>query len=531
MGNDPKSERIKELELQVVDLKQANTEKCELIAAAEMAVQKKDAVLEECKSIIMQQERVLRKITSTPNPYATVISKVVPSTENGEHKLVIYSQSQYMEVSVPGKTPEEVKDFFEKVRKGTVLKMAMETMQPFEIVPSHESLGPIVTVRKVLDGYTEIEDGEKGGIRVVLSGDHKMEVGDRVVLDHHGLIVAKNLGKENKRFTVQSDVKVALADIGGYDDVKDMIIDMIEKPFRHPEIYAKYGKGAPKGVLLYGPPGNGKTMFAKAISNLVATIYKGPEIKDEDLVDAFLHMKGPEALSKWVGEAESTIRGVFERARAHKKRTGFPSVIFIDEAESIVGKRGSGVSSDMEKTIVPTFLSEMDGLESSSAIVILATNRPDMLDPAVIREGRIDRKIRIGRPTKEAAANIWRVHLSRKPAAEGNSVESLSELGSVTMHSDERPLYQIERKSGDKTVVTLGHIASGAMIASLVEEATSFAINRDIEQGVFTGITPENIISAVDRMYRDHRFISHKEEIEDLTADWKSDVKGITKVK
>lgn len=524
MANDPKTERIKELEIEVAELKTNLTEKCEALTSAEKAIESKNLTLAESALHIQKMTAFLRKLTSTPNPYATVISKVEPTKEGDEHKLVIYSQSQYMEVSVPGKTPEEAKDFFGKVRRGTVLKMAMETMQPFDIVPIHESLGPIVTVRKVLDGYVEIEDGEKGGVKVVLSGEHKTEVGDRVVLDHHGLIVAKNLGKEEKRFVLQNTTNVRWEDIGGLDEVRQTITDMIEKPIRHPEIYAKYRKSPPKGILLYGPPGNGKTLIAKGIATSIANIFGA------DASTGFLHVKGPEILSKWVGEAEATIRSIFERCRAHKKEHGYPATVFIDEADAILGKRGTGVSSDMEKTIVPMFLSEMDGLDDSAAIIVLATNRPDILDPAVIREGRVDRKLKVGRPNKEAAASIWKIHISKKPAAEGTSVEALAALGATELYSESRPLYEIERKSGPKVTVTLGHVVNGAMIASIVEDAASMAINNDIEKGSFTGVTPDNVVAAVNRLYADHRHISHKDEIEDLTANWKSDVKSVVKI-
>jgi proteasome-associated ATPase len=521
---DPKGDRIKELEIEAVTLKERLTEKCAALTSSEKAIEEKNLALTESAVYIRKLKMFVDKLTSAPNPYATVISKIEPAKEGEDHKLVIFTQSQYMEVNVPGKTNEEVKDFFEKVRRGTVLKMAMETMQPFAIVPAHESLGPIVTVRKVLDGYVEIEDGEKGGVKVVLSGEHKLETGDRVVLDHHGLIVAKNLGKEEKRFVLQNTTNVRWEDIGGLDEVRQTITDMIEKPIRYPEIYAKYRKNPPKGILLYGPPGNGKTLIAKGIATSIAQIFGA------DASTGFLHVKGPEILSKWVGEAEATIRSIFERCRAHKKEHGYPATVFIDEADAILGKRGTGVSSDMEKTIVPMFLAEMDGLDDSAAIIILATNRPDILDPAVIREGRVDRKIKIGRPNKDAAASIWKIHISKKPAAEGQTVEALAMLGASELYSENRPLYEIERKSGGKVTVTLGHVVNGAMIASIVEDAASMAINHDIEKGVFTGVRPENVVSAIDRLYADHRHVSHKDEIEDLTANWKSDVKSVTKI-
>lgn len=521
---DPKTERIKELETQLAEAKVSLTEKCEALTSAEKAIETKNLALEESGHHIRKMTMLLQRLTSTPTPYATVISKIAPVKEGEDHRLVIFSQSQYMEVNVPGKTPEEVADFFGKISRGTVLKMAMETMQPFAIVPVHESLGHVVTVRKVLDGYVEVEDGEKGGVKVVLSGDHKLDTGDRVVLDTHGLIVAKNLGKEEKRFVLQNTTNVRWADIGGLDEVRKEILDKIEKPLRHPEIFKKYNKGTPKGLLFYGPPGNGKTLLAKGIATTIAEIFGA------DASTGFMHVKGPEILSKWVGEAEATIRSIFERARAHKKETGYPATIFIDEADAILGKRGSGVSSDMEKTIVPMFLSEMDGLDDSAAIIILATNRPDILDPAVIREGRIDRKIKIPRPNKEAAAAIWKIHISKKPAAEGSSPETLAALGTTELYSENRPLYEIERKSGGKVTVTLGHVVNGAMIASVVEEAANLAITRDIEKESFTGVTPENVVSAIESLYHDHRHVSHKEEIEDLTANWKSDVKSVVKI-
>lgn len=521
---DPKTERIKELETQLAEANANLTQKCESLVSAEKAIETKNLALEESGLHIRKMTMLLQKLTSTPTPYATVISKIAPAKEGEDHKLVIFSQSQYMEVNVPGRTSEEVQDFFGKISRGTVLKMAMETMQPFAIVPVHESLGHVVTVRKVLDGYVEVEDGEKGGVKVVLAGDHKLDTGDRVVLDTHGLIVAKNLGKEEKRFVLQNTTNVRWADIGGLDEVRKEVLDKIEKPLRHPEIFKKYNKGTPKGLLFYGPPGCGKTLIAKGIATTIAEIFGA------DASTGFMHVKGPEILSKWVGEAEATIRSIFERARAHKKETGYPATIFIDEADAILGKRGTGVSSDMEKTIVPMFLSEMDGLDDSAAIVILATNRPDILDPAVIREGRIDRKIKIPRPNKDAAAAIWKIHLSKKPAVEGQSSEALAALGAAELYSENRALYEIERKSGTKVTVTLGHVVNGAMIASVVEEAANLAINRDIEKGTFTGVTPENVVSAIDRLYHDHRHVSHKDEIEDMTANWKSDVKNVVKI-
>lgn len=522
---DPKTRRIKELEGKLADLEHELCEANESIASLKQLVASKDAALIDARNTILKQDALLRKLTSAPNPYATVISKVAPRAEKEEPRLVIYSGSKYMEVSVPGGDPETVKEYFEKIRRGTVLKMTFETMQPIEIVPFHESLGPISAVRKVLpDGYAEVEDST-GVTKLVLTGDHKLETGDRVVLDDHGLIVTKNLGKEDQRFSVTQASTISWGDIGGLEDAKAALIDMIEMPFRHPEIYKKYSKSPPKGILFYGPPGCGKTLLGKATASALARIH------GKEAGTGFLYVKGPEILSKWVGESEATIRSLFERSRAHKRSHGYPAVLFIDEADSILAKRGTGISSDMEKTIVPQFLAEMDGLEESAAIVILATNRPDILDPAVIREGRVDRKIKVGRPTRGMTAEIFKIHISKKPLAEGHSCEELAQIGTESLFSNDRSLYHIELHSGQQAVVTLGHIASGALIASIVEEAASIALHRDVTAGAFKGLTPDTITGAVDRLYREHKSISHKSEIEDLTSDWESDVKSITKIK
>jgi len=173
----------------------------------------------------------------------------------------------------------------------------------------------------------------------------------------------------------------------------------------------------------------------------------------------------------------------------------------------------------------------MDGLDDSGAIVVLATNRPDMLDPAVIREGRVDRKIRVGRPHPKHAHEIFQIHLKKKPLAEGVILEELAKVGASQLFDTNQALYEIEKKNGEKVTVTIGHVASGSMIATLVDKATSYALKRDIKGGTFKGVDPDNLVSAVKELLAEHRGMYHKDELDDLTADIKKDVKEIHKVK
>lgn len=471
------------------------------------------ATLTEASEVMESMQAQLAQLMSGPNPWVTVIRKfVIEETP----KALIHVDGKLLEVTLPAKDAEGV-------MVGSMMKLSIKTMQPISIVNNPDPLGNVVSVRRVVDeSYSEIE-GEKGHT-LVYNGNQKPEVGDRVVLDPSGHVIVKNLGKEDDQFTFCEETSITWDDIGGLTDAKEALKDSIELPFLHPEIYKQYGKRLPKGVGLYGPPGCGKTLLGKAAATSIAQIH-GKKVST-----AFNYVKGPEILSKWVGVAEGTIRSIFEKCRAHKKANGYPAVVFIDEADSILAKRGSGISSDIEKTIVPMFLSEMDGLEDSSAFIILATNRPDILDPAVIREGRIDRMVKVGRPDAQMAKEIFSIHLEKKPLAEGGTREDYAQIVSEDLYSEKRALYSIERKSGEPVHFTLGNVTSGAMIAGIVDEAVSTALKRDLRSGVCKGVQKEDLVASVDRSYSSYKNMSHKDELDAFTAEWKADVKSIKRV-
>jgi proteasome-associated ATPase len=329
---------------------------------------------------------------------------------------------------------------------------------------------------------------------VVLNGRSIVEKGDRVVLDTSGSVILQNLGKDDERFRFTAETNVSWDDIGGLVEAKQQMIEVIELPHRNPELYEFYGKKPVKGVLLYGSPGCGKTMLGKATAT------------------------------------EATIRQLFERARKHKAEFGYPAVIFIDEADAILGKRGTGISSDIERTIVPMFLTEMDGLEDSGAVVILATNRPDVLDPAVVRDGRIDRKIKITRPDRSGAVDIFELNLNGMPLNNGYSVKELAETGADQLFSKERVLYHVRLKGDNRMDLTLGQICNGGMIAGIVDQATSTAMHRDIETGEPQGLRKEDIIGAVDAVFCQNLGLNHTDELTDFTHDFREDVVGIRRL-
>ncbi len=411
------------------------------------------------------------------------------------------------------------------IKPGDTVAVVLETMQIVDVAET-QCGGDIGYVRRVIDEtFSEVD--YQSSVRVVFNGKFdKLEKGDRVVLDGAAIVITRNLGKDDERFSFTAETNVTWNEIGGLVEAKRQMIEAVELPHRNPEIFRFYKKKPVKGVLLYGPPGCGKTMLGKATATALADIYKG-----KTKSSGFIYVKGPEILDRFVGVAEATIRQIFARARKHKETHGYPAVVFIDEADAILAKRGSGISSDIERTIVPMFLTEMDGLEDSGALVILATNRCDILDPAVVRDGRIDRKIKIDRPTAENAADIFRLNLKQVPLSQGSTHEELAKLGSTELFAARRALYQIRTNSKGILNFTLGQVVNGGMIVSIVDQATSLALHRDLSAKQQQGLCKDDLVAAVDAVERQNRDLNHADDLAEFVHDFREDVLGIQKLR
>jgi proteasome-associated ATPase len=426
---------------------------------------------------------------------------------------------QYLELLIP---------YGKQVRAGDTVALTTKTMQIIDVV-EQISIGETTTVRQVIDESASEVDWQ-GASRVVVHGTSigKLQKGDRVVLDSTGSVVVRNLGKEEERFNLEIETKVSWDDIGGLEEAKQQMIEVIEMPHRHPDLYRFYGKKPIKGVLLYGPPGCGKTMLAKATATALARIYNGGSTSH-----GFLYVKGPEILDRYVGTAEGLIRNIFRRARKHKEEHGYPAVIFIDEADAILGKRGMGISSDIERTIVPMFLAEMDGLEDSGAVVLLATNRPDVLDPAVVRDGRIDRKVKITRPTLESTADIFLLNLRNMPLNNGYTPQHVAELGAAELFSESRTLYEIQlntENGPEQRRFTLANLTNGGMIANIVDQATSIAMHRDMTNGRPAGLKCDDVVQAIDGVFRQNLDLNHTDELTDFVGEYRDKVQSIRRL-
>lgn len=360
----------------------------------------------------------------------------------------------------------------------------------------------------------------------------ELEVGTEVLLDSSNNFILE-ITRKNTELLAEKIEPVHWDDIGGLEHAKMQIREAIEIPHSHPEIYKFYGMKPAKGVLLHGPPGCGKTMLGKAIATALAKIHGAAELT------GFNYVKGPEILSMWVGGAEGNIRKIFSDARAHYEKHKYPAVIFIDEADAILGKRGgggglnsAGVNGGMEKTIVPMFLTEMDGFSASGAMVVLATNRPDTLDPAVVRDGRIDRKIYIPRPDKQSAYSILMSRFNKVPIFHGVTAEKLTELTIKELFHPERSFYQVHLDNGDIDYLCLHHLINGAMISSVVDLSISSAIQRDLKKGEQgSGITKGDVLGAIVNIHKQNLHVDHTNELREFLEPFQDRVKNVTKMK
>jgi proteasome-associated ATPase len=378
-----------------------------------------------------------------------------------------------------------------------------------DVVMLKELLEPVdgVTPRALVIGHTDEE-------RVVYLADsltgEPLRVGDSLLLESRSGYVYERIPKSEVEELVLEEVPdIDYNDIGGLAKQIEAIRDAVELPFLHADLFREYQLRPPKGILLYGPPGCGKTLIAKAVANSLAK--KVAAVKGEGVNQAksyFLNIKGPELLNKYVGETERHIRLVFQRAR-EKASEGTPVIVFFDEMDSIFRTRGSGVSSDVESTIVPQLLSEIDGVEGlENVIVIGASNREDMIDPAILRPGRLDVKIKIERPDAEAARDIFSKYLKTDLpihpddlAANGGSREATiaamiqRTVERMYTESEENRFLEVTYANGDKEVLYFKDFNSGAMLQNIVDRAKKMAIKEQLDSGA-GGLRVSHLMTA-----------------------------------
>jgi len=386
-------------------------------------------------------------------------------------------------------------------------------------VREFERQGEVVTLKEMLDSQRAIVVGHSDEERVVYLADplisQTLRAGDHLMLETRSGYVFERLPKAEVEELVLEEVPdISYEDIGGLKRQIESIRDAVELPFLHTELFVEHQLKPPKGVLLYGPPGCGKTLIAKAVANSLAKSIANKS-GNEAAKSYFLNIKGPELLNKYVGETERQIRQIFQRAK-EKSDEGFPVIVFFDEMDSLFRTRGSGVSSDVENTIVPQLLSEIDGVETlSNVIVIGASNREDMIDPAILRPGRLDVKIKIERPDADAAREIFSIYLTpdlpfdEKETKKAGNVDKLvssmidETVGRMYSEDEDNRFLEVTYANGDKEVLYFRDFNSGAMIENIVRRAKKDAIKRFLGSG-HKGLRVEDLLEATREEFREN---------------------------
>lgn len=468
------------------------------------------AALKAAKGEIAARDKKIERLETPPLSYGVVIAV------NGG-MTTLCCDGKVIEVLIPKK----IKD----LNPGETLRLAGDNSQI--LAKSDWQLpGEICNVKRIVNGQlAEIE--YQGSNHLVYRGNQpNLEKGDRVVIDASISVIIKNLGKINDDYLITEPPTITWDDIGGCEIAKQELIEAIEMPHTHKAIHTFYKKKPVRGILLWGPPGCGKTLLAQAAAAAQARVH------GQKVASGFFSVKGPEVLSRFVGDAEAAVRNIFLQGKKHEEEYGSPALIFIDEAEALLSRRGSGISSDVEKTIVPTFLTEMDGFTESGSMVILATNRPDVLDPAVIRSGRIDRKIQIPRPNPASAKEIFSIALKQVPIRKGMVHHKIVARAVRELFSEQYPIYKIAIQGKVKRSLTLGlqHICNGAMLTTIIQRAANIAMRRDIKENTQTGVDFGDLAHAMIEEYEENLPLEHTLALEEFTRDFKDDVAGIKKI-
>ena len=464
--------------------------------------------LQTAKEHVANLREEVEKLTQPPAAYGTFLGT------NDDGTVDVFSGGRKMRVSLH---PDiDVDD----LRRGNevVLNESLNVI----LAREGEGSGEVVVLKEVLDGGKRaLVFGRADEERVAELSDSligvKLRAGDTVLMESRtGLLIEKLERPEVEELVLEEVPDVTYSDVGGLDDQIEAITDAVELPYLYRELYLEHKLPAPKGILLYGPPGCGKTLIAKAVANSLAK--KVAEVTgNTNARSYFLNIKGPELLNKYVGETERQIRLVFQRAR-EKSEEGVPVIVFFDEMDSLFRTRGTGISSDMESTIVPQLLAEIDGVETlKDVIVIGASNREDLIDPAILRPGRLDVKIRIERPNEVAAAQIFARYLTPDLPLDVEEVRTLgggdpskatqamieTTVTEMYRNDEENRFLEVTYQNGDKEVLYYRDFASGAMIENIVRRAKKLAIKRAIAQET-RGIRTDDLLESIRQEYKEN---------------------------
>lgn len=493
-------ERARQLEEKLLEIKGQ-------LAHAVAQNEKLSYTLRESREHIASLRDEVEKLTQPPSGYGVIVGK------NDDSTVDILTSGRKMRVTVH---PEIDFDGLERGAE-VVLNESFNVVK----VRTPEAIGEVVHLKEVLeDGVRAVVTGRGDDERVCELADSirgtLLRSGDLLRMDPKSNLLLERLSQPEVEHLLLEEVPdISYADIGGLDSQIEQIADAVELPFLYGDLFAEHQLPAPKGILLYGPPGCGKTLIAKAVANSLAkkvSLANG----GEKAKSYFINIKGPELLNKYVGETERQIRLVFQRAR-EKSEEGWPVIVFFDEMDSMFRTRGTGISSDMESTIVPQLLAEIDGVEGlRNVIVIGATNREDLIDPAILRPGRLDVKIRIERPDEKAARQIFARYLTNELPISSTTIEqyggstdvAISEMIDATVsemyrQDDENRFLEVTYQNGDRDVMYFKDFSSGAMIENIVRRAKKLAIKRLIA-GEERGINLEDLKMSIRQEFKEH---------------------------
>jgi len=495
----------------------AENDRTEGLALAESKIQiarltgqneKLSYTLREAREHIASLRDEVDKLTRAPGSYGTVVGI------NDDQTVDVLTNGRKIRVSAHTDVDIEHLHLGAEVMLNDALNIVLDR--------GSDSTGEVVSLKEVLDdGIRAIvvvrgDDERVCELATAIRGMH-LRSGDLLRLDSRSNLLLEKLDQpEVEHLLLQEIPNISYSDIGGLDSQIEQIADAVELPFLHADLFAEHQLPAPKGILLYGPPGCGKTLIAKAVANSLARKVAS-RTGDDKGRSYFINIKGPELLNKYVGETERQIRLIFERAR-EKSEEGWPVIIFFDEMDSMFRTRGTGISSDMESTIVPQLLAEIDGVEGlRNVIVIGATNREDLIDPAILRPGRLDVKIKIERPDADAAHQIFARYLTNElPISQtdidnlggGDAQKAVQEMvnqavAEMYATTDVNRFLEVTYQNGEKEIMYFKDFSSGAMIENIVRRAKKLAIKRLIDSGL-KGICLQDLVDSIHQEFKEH---------------------------